>query len=42
MIDMIVHRKELKSALAKLLDFFSDDNRDSAEDALGQARKQGL
>ncbi len=42
MIDMIVHRKELKSALAKLLDFFSDDDRDSAEDALGQARKQGL
>ena len=42
MIDMIVHRKELKSALAKLLDFFSDDDRDSAEDALGQARRQGL
>jgi acetyl-CoA carboxylase carboxyl transferase subunit beta len=42
MIDMIVHRKELKGALAKLLDFFSDDNRDPAEDALGQARKQGL
>ena len=42
MIDMVVHRKELKGALTKLLNFFSDDDRDSAEDALGQARKQGL
>jgi hypothetical protein len=39
---MVVHRRELKKALAKLLDFFSDDDRDSAEDALGQARRQGL
>ena len=42
MIDMVVHRKELKSTLAKLLNFFSDDDRDFAEDALDQARKQGL
>ncbi len=42
MIDMVVHRKELKSTLTKLLNFFSDDDRDFAEDALDQARKQGL
>lgn len=42
MIDMVVHRKELKAALAKLLAFFSSDERDSTEDVLGQARRQGL
>jgi acetyl-CoA carboxylase carboxyl transferase subunit beta len=42
MVDMVVHRKELKAAVVKLLDFFSDDTRDRAEDALDQARKQGL
>jgi len=42
MVDHVVHRKELKSALAKLLDFFTDDGRDKAEDTLGQARRQGL
>ncbi len=41
MIDMVVHRKELKSAVVKALDFFSDD-RDRSEDTLGQARRQGL
>ena len=41
MIDLVVHRKELKSAVVKVLDFFSDD-RDRPEDTLGQARKQGL
>jgi acetyl-CoA carboxylase carboxyl transferase subunit beta len=42
MIDMVVHRRELKATLAKLLFFFSDDTRDNAEDALDQARRQGL
>jgi acetyl-CoA carboxylase beta subunit len=42
MIDMVVHRRELKDTLAKLLYFFSDDARDEAEDTLGQARRQGL
>jgi len=42
MVDMVVHRKELKNSVAKVLDFFSDDERDRAEDALDQARKQGL
>ncbi|MBN2565608.1 MAG: acetyl-CoA carboxylase carboxyltransferase subunit beta [Candidatus Eisenbacteria bacterium] len=42
MIDMVVHRRELKAALTKLLLFFSDDSRDTAEDTLGQARRQGL
>ncbi len=42
MVDRVVHRKELKSALAKLLDFFTDNGRDRAEDTLGQARRQGL
>ncbi len=42
MVDMIVHRKELKSAIVRVLDFFSDDARDRAEDTLEQARKQGL
>ncbi len=43
MVDHVVHRKQLRSALARLLDFFTDDDRrDSAEDALGQARRQGL
>ncbi len=42
MVDMIVHRKELKGAIVRILDFFSDDARDRAEDTLEQARKQGL
>jgi acetyl-CoA carboxylase carboxyl transferase subunit beta len=42
MIDMVVHRRELKAALAKLLLFFSDEKRDQAEDTLDQARKLGL
>lgn len=42
MVDMVVHRKELKGALVKILDFFGDDGRDRAEDALEQARRQGL
>ncbi|MCD4689908.1 acetyl-CoA carboxylase, carboxyltransferase subunit beta [bacterium] len=42
MVDLVVHRKELKNALIKLLDFFTDDARDRAEDTLGQARRQGL
>ncbi len=42
MVDMVVHRKELKKSVAKVLGFFSDDERDRAEDALDQARKQGL
>lgn len=42
MVDMVVHRKELKGALTKLLEFFSGDDRDRAEDTLGQARRQGL
>jgi acetyl-CoA carboxylase carboxyl transferase subunit beta len=42
MIDMVVHRRELKATLARLLYFFSDDSRDAAEDTLGQARRQGL
>jgi acetyl-CoA carboxylase carboxyl transferase subunit beta len=42
MVDMVVHRRELKASVAKVLDFFGDDGRDRAEDALDQARKQGL
>ena len=42
MIDMVVHRKELKAAIARTLDFFSDDEPHRAEDTLEQARKQGL
>ena len=42
MIDMVVHRKELKNAIVKVLDFFTNDGPDRAEDTLGQARKQGL
>jgi acetyl-CoA carboxylase carboxyl transferase subunit beta len=42
MVDMIVHRMELKGAIVRVLDFFSDDARDRAEDTLEQARKQGL
>ncbi len=42
MVDMVVHRKELKKAVVKVLDFFSDDTRDQAEDTLDQARRQGL
>ncbi len=42
MIDMVVHRKELKNAVVKVIDFFTDDRRGTAEDTLGQARKQGL
>jgi acetyl-CoA carboxylase carboxyl transferase subunit beta len=42
MVDVVVHRKELKATLVKILDFFGDDGRDPAEDTLGQARKQGL
>jgi acetyl-CoA carboxylase carboxyl transferase subunit beta len=42
MVDMVVHRKELKKSVTRILDFFADDERDRAEDALDQARKQGL
>jgi len=42
MVDMVVHRKELKAAIARTLDFFSDDGPHRAEDTLDQARKQGL
>jgi acetyl-CoA carboxylase carboxyl transferase subunit beta len=42
MVDMVVHRKELKKSITRILDFFADDERDRAEDALDQARKQGL
>ncbi len=42
MIDIVVHRKELKDAVVKVLDFFTNDGPDRAEDTLGQARKQGL
>jgi acetyl-CoA carboxylase carboxyl transferase subunit beta len=42
MLDMVVHRKELRKTLAKVLDFFGDEARDRAEDTLDQARKQGL
>jgi acetyl-CoA carboxylase carboxyl transferase subunit beta len=41
MVDMVVHRKELKSVIVRLLSFFSE-GRDETEDALGQARRQGL
>ena len=42
MVDMVVHRKSLKAALVRTLDFFSDDEPRQAEDALDQARRQGL
>jgi len=42
MLDMVVHRKELKRTVARILAFFADPGRDSAEDTLGQARRQGL
>jgi acetyl-CoA carboxylase carboxyl transferase subunit beta len=42
MVDMVVHRKELRQTVAKILDFFGDEARDRAEDTLDQARKQGL
>ena len=41
MVDMVVHRKELKNRIVRLLGFFGED-RDETEDALGQARRQGL
>jgi len=42
MVDMVVHRRELRKTLAKVLEFFSDESRAEAEDTLDQARKQGL
>jgi acetyl-CoA carboxylase carboxyl transferase subunit beta len=42
MVDMVVHRKELRRTVARVLDFFADEERDRAEDTLDQARKQGL
>jgi acetyl-CoA carboxylase carboxyl transferase subunit beta len=42
MVDMVVHRRELRDTVARLLEFFSDPNRSEAEDTLDQARKQGL
>jgi acetyl-CoA carboxylase carboxyl transferase subunit beta len=42
MLDMVVHRKDLKRTVARVLAFFADTGRDSAEDRLGQARRQGL
>jgi len=42
MVDMVVHRKELRNAIIKILDFFSNEGPDRAEDTLEQARKQGL
>ncbi len=41
MIDLVVHRKELKKTLVKVLDFFADD-KDRAEGTVDQARRQGL
>ena len=42
MVDMVVHRKELRKTLARVLEFFGADDRNEAEDTLDQARKQGL
>jgi acetyl-CoA carboxylase carboxyl transferase subunit beta len=42
MVDMVVHRKDLKRTVSRILAFFSDGGRDRAEDALDQARRQGL
>ena len=42
MVDMVVHRKELKKTVSRMLDFFADEGRDRAEDRLDQARRQGL
>jgi len=42
MVDMVVHRRELRKTLANVLEFFSDESRAEAEDTLDQARKQGL
>jgi len=42
MVDMVVHRKDLKKAIGRLLDFFTDDGPGRAEDTVGQARRQGL
>jgi acetyl-CoA carboxylase carboxyl transferase subunit beta len=42
MVDVVVHRKELRSTIVRLLDFFTDDTRNHAGDTLELARKQGL
>lgn len=42
MVDVVVHRKELKKTVSRILDFFAADDRDRAEDTLDQARRQGL
>ncbi|MBM3306798.1 MAG: acetyl-CoA carboxylase carboxyltransferase subunit beta [Candidatus Eisenbacteria bacterium] len=42
MVDMVVRRKDLKRTVSRVLAFFADEGRDRAEDALDQARRQGL
>jgi acetyl-CoA carboxylase carboxyl transferase subunit beta len=42
MVDAVVHRKELKSTLVRILEFAGDEGPDRAEDTLDQARRQGL
>jgi len=41
MVDIVVHRKDMKKTISRILDFLASD-RDRAEDTLDQARRQGL
>lgn len=42
MVDLVVHRKELKSTIVRILGLLSDRKREHSGDTLERARKQGL